>query len=1851
MKTKLFTRILFGLLLSFSSVMGQDIVVNLKILPPYPTKITDYQSNPQMVILTVSNVSTAEKQVQLKGTIVGENGISVSVKPNYKSSSPLTIAAGATVSLNGNALASIFDFNQLLYTGITAQEAIRKNGLPEGFYTVCVDAYDYNNLSVKLNSDGGMSCSALNISNVEPPTIIAPFNTQVLNNNGVQAFPITWSTPPGSPPTLQYTVKIVEILGNRNPNDAMLTTRPIYEKEVMTNTVIYGPTDYQLVEGRSYAIMVVAKDPFDKVTFRNQGRSEVYMFTYGQKKVEEPVSAPLIAQGGRVLDCNCKTSVSNQSVMDVRNKTAQEIGTIRIGEFDLLVKDLVSANANGLTGSGSIKLPTFLSGIPVLVTFKDLRINSAKQVISGQAIASLSEGTASLLPTYDPSKPNSTMNTSQLANFKNHMADPQKLFKNLNPLDQIGYKLPLGIDKTIGNKKTVLSITQMIFDAHQAVFDAGFVLDMPDATPNMAALGASNVCFNKAGLCGQGRLYLAEDLSLNLSGSDIALKAKRNGNLPTDSGTYVVFDQQGFSRLRIQGEYSFSQNLIKANGGGIAKATIVADAVSWTDWIASVTLSAFQMANNADFVFKPTTLFYDHSDTRNPNGLPADYQEGKVSQWRGFFAPSLQIELPAVLKQGNSNALSIQSKNLIIDDRGVTGNLAAAPVFTLGNGSLASWSCSLDLVEVNFKYNSFVNGKLKGKVLLPFTDQQKTSSQLIYSSTISSDPSGLKYNFTIEQANTLEVPMWMARFRLDNSSIVVNAGTGIATNAMLTMNGSLSIVTKMPVVGNVDFDLVSFKDLKFGTSAPYFEQGTATFGQSSPPKFVGGFPITLSKAPSLATGDAGEIGLHFPIAINLADMASLPKAEVAFSVFGKFSMNGSKVNFGFSRVRADSITVDGKIGAFTVNGKLFFFENDQKWGDGIEGSLQVGFFSGVNVRARGLFGRRDYSYWFLDARLNINPGIVIGPGISLFGFGGGAYYNLSQNSDPKRAVSYTFAEDQIRTMYSPSKGLFGFKAGVNLGTSDGSMLLLMGDIAAEVNYQSFALEQLTIKANGAMFAPPPGFDNIKNAMAKAGADIVYDFKHSTFSALAKVDIDYQEIIKAHSELSIYSGPDGWHFKIGDAGTPSTWTSIEMMKIFRGAFYMNVGNKDMSYSPRMQELMSKIFPGGNTDKPSGLFFGAEQKLVDIDLKFLIFYLKLTAGFDFDVALLNTRGSKIECDGRTNIGLDGYYAMGRAEAYVSGEFGLFVDVWFFEGKVCAGRLGVKAGMEVGLPNPTWLAGWVEADYSVLGGAISGKMRFKASVGTKCTVAVNPFAGLPIISELKPADNEKKVSILSDMTAALNYYVNREFEVATTDEEGNNRNLKFKAVIKSITLNGGSFSANYTNTVNDITGGNARLVLKRDKEAIFYGWEEALPANTKMELVVVAEGYQWQNNRWVLIAGSEQEERASFTTGTCPKTFENTADGVQIVVGSYPFKGQQFFTPKHENKGYIWLKLALPCLATSNQGVAGTSKTLAVFRSLTDTVEVPVTMEGNKLTYSIPPNLKASTMYRMQIVHRISPPSMSMLATSLSSAFVGQTNNAQTFVGNPNFASSSSSANNAPSNTALNNAAVGVQVNQSFQQSFTATQQLSGGSTIQTAVSSASSNMRTKEEVMYTLYFKTSKYQSLEEKVNAFNVSRKINAEAMNLANFDIRSSEEFDEYELHGWNYPGATANYIIAPLLEFREKLTTNTWINKHVRDVSGHFHGLARFAEFPTGIDFDVDIRPKINEAYFWDPTQYAIAQVRMKQRNITAPVAQKRALTAAETRDFEQKLNPYKRLIDMSSNFIGSSVAVQSSALRAMIK
>ncbi len=277
--------VLFLLLLVAVHTATAQVNVTIRVLPPYQSRITEYASRPDLMLLTLTNTSTMVRRVQLTAAISGDNGVGAWVNPGYRSPQPIELAPGQAVSLNGSDIAFLFDHNQITYTGISQADFTRGRGLLEGTYQLCVRALDYDTQQ-PLSPEEPMGCTQLVISSVEPPTLIQPFNEQELRADGPQAFPITWSTPPGSSPMTQYKVKMVEMIAPRNPNDAMqsATTPPFFEETVNTNMLLYGPQHPQLTPGRQYALMVQAVDPFHTISFRNQGMSEVILFTYGPSR-------------------------------------------------------------------------------------------------------------------------------------------------------------------------------------------------------------------------------------------------------------------------------------------------------------------------------------------------------------------------------------------------------------------------------------------------------------------------------------------------------------------------------------------------------------------------------------------------------------------------------------------------------------------------------------------------------------------------------------------------------------------------------------------------------------------------------------------------------------------------------------------------------------------------------------------------------------------------------------------------------------------------------------------------------------------------------------------------------------------------------------------------------------------------------------------------------------------------------------------------------------------------------------------------------------------------------------------------------------------------------------------------------------------------------------------------------------------------------------------------------------------------------------------------------------------------------------------------------------------------------
>ncbi len=269
---------------------SQAIKVTTQVLPPYSQYISDYQSRPGQIVITLINTTRQSYQVQLVGSITGDNGVSIRTKVGYKSATPVLVNPSATVRVSSNDILQLFDEGALDFTGISSNDIVSKNTLPEGMYQICVQALDYQSLQ-PLSAEEPQGCSApFILQSLEPPIIIKPIEGDTLNAllGAPQNIIFTWTTPASAPPSTQYNLKIFERFdANRNPNDLIRTAGlALFDQNIRGNSFIYGPGQPALRLGRSYVAVIQAVDLTRRSSvFRNEGYSEPVTFQFGRQPV------------------------------------------------------------------------------------------------------------------------------------------------------------------------------------------------------------------------------------------------------------------------------------------------------------------------------------------------------------------------------------------------------------------------------------------------------------------------------------------------------------------------------------------------------------------------------------------------------------------------------------------------------------------------------------------------------------------------------------------------------------------------------------------------------------------------------------------------------------------------------------------------------------------------------------------------------------------------------------------------------------------------------------------------------------------------------------------------------------------------------------------------------------------------------------------------------------------------------------------------------------------------------------------------------------------------------------------------------------------------------------------------------------------------------------------------------------------------------------------------------------------------------------------------------------------------------------------------------------------------------
>ncbi|PAM94954.1 hypothetical protein B4N84_10660 [Flavobacterium sp. IR1] len=1014
---------------------------------------------------------------------------------------------------------------------------------------------------------------------------------------------------------------------------------------------------------------------------------------------------------------------------------------------------------------------------------------------------------------------------------------------------------------------------------------------------------------------------------------------------------------------------------------------------SWNDILVNVDLKPFVLKEkrnaknyNGNFEFLTSSAILDLSDLRNSSNIvfPSDYMFNGIllpseEAWKGVFIEHFRVGLPKEFKTTESiskkERVTVESHNLIIDRFGVSNTFSADNVFTLDEGVTSTkkaWAYSLDHIDVAIEANTFLKANLNGLILLPVSkpvpkkepgsnadpskgeygsiEDLKESFKiqkvgLPYTGFISMD----EHRLTVVSKDSLSFDLWKAKallhpnssveFKLVDEIFLPKANlNGVITFAVNKKATDLALVKGRKAI---DFRTITFEDLQLQTVSPVISvrnmgyEGTVSFAN---------FPVTIGNIKVVADDDTARI--DFDLGINLMDRLGA-SASARIGIIGKMYDDGGRLKYKYDGLDLSAISIDCQFGGIGLRGNLILMEDDPVYGDGFNADLEVDVAKLINVKAKAVFGRSTFRYWYFDAAFK-RPGIA-GTPFMINGFGGGAYYKMRRNDNiaigtfSPSGLSYTPDENVKLGLKAlvyffigsdvTCRGEAGFEMAFNESGGINTIALfgkanllpkihsvqeiakLVSKVAADTSGKESILnttEKVIDKANNNSFAkkylnkanktiPSKLSDDLGITMAVA---IEFDFMnnavHGTMDTFVNTPLD---ILKGTGKDGragagvIHNDQQDWYMYLG---TPDDRCGLKMgiggLYIKTGSYFMagTILPGSPSPPPNVADILGvdikelQYMRDENALKNGGgIAFGANLQYDTGDLGFALFYARFQAGLGFDIMLKDYQQAKCSNTG-DQVGVNGWYANGQAYAYLQGELGVKVNLVLVKLKVPIISGSTAALLQAKLPNPVWMKGYIAGNMNILGGLIKGKFRFKLELGEQCQFEKEtPLGGIKIITDVTPKEGSKDTDVFAVPQAAFAMKINEEFVIPEDDGD-----VTYKIILEKFKLFDGA---------TEIPG---TFEWSSTKDKVNFVSKDILPPNKKLKVQVEVSFQKMVKGIFETIKvdgqiAKEFEER-TFTTGGAPNYIP-----LNNVQYSYPVVNQQYFFEEEYPKGYIQLK----------------------------------------------------------------------------------------------------------------------------------------------------------------------------------------------------------------------------------------------------------------------------------------------------------------------------------------------------------
>ncbi len=520
-----------------------------------------------------------------------------------------------------------------------------------------------------------------------------------------------------------------------------------------------------------------------------------------------------------------------------------------------------------------------------------------------------------------------------------------------------------------------------------------------------------------------------------------------------DQGTFVEVDCNGFKRINVDIKIEFCDKYItpldpdmkNVLQGKMVEGYFKASATSFHDIVVNcIDISPFVLTKHPDFKFKISGLVLDFSSESTPSTVkfPNNYittfattvpaANGTTTPvltptpaWKGFYAADISVVLPDKFKGSNGDPRTVFAKNFIIDEGGITGIVGATNIFDINQGSkIGGWRFSMSELNLTFVRNRPVGAGFKGKVHLPIL---KKDENWVYEAAIL--PGG-DYQFAVQPEAKSTVDLWVAEVAFDKTSFVQIQKVGekdLVATAVL--NGKIDFAGNQNSV--IDIKDISFKGLSISSEKTNPIVNPGTWGAPSVDAHVKGFTFYLGNI-GLRRGKTEngltESLLDFDIKLSLAKDDGKEKTKTAvpnnanpsgeqsqkldiaaggsFSLVGKIALNAAQEQeWNYDRLKINGLSLKCETSTFKLDGEIRFFEGSKDYGEGFFGKVEFYITKPkIGAFAMAIFGKKPtndltkypegfYKYFLVDAMVNVP--IPAGP-ITFTGVGGGVSWHMSR---------------------------------------------------------------------------------------------------------------------------------------------------------------------------------------------------------------------------------------------------------------------------------------------------------------------------------------------------------------------------------------------------------------------------------------------------------------------------------------------------------------------------------------------------------------------------------------------------------------------------------------------------------------------------------------------------------------------------------------------------------------------------------------------------------------------------------------------------------------------------------------